>query len=349
MRRHHLNGAARRVREHNMEPGTPVTGSSEAWMSGAASGWANASLSASAGESAVLVGNGVVLVVIAAAVVSGALRGRPPVWSEVAQNVISSVMNQIVVSLGTAALGLAGLTLVFDRAGFGSWGFSLVSWGIGFVLVDFAYYWNHRLEHRVSLLWGHHSVHHSSPAYDLTTSLRVAWHDGITVAFVYGPLAALGMEPAMIAVLIGVNLLLQVWIHTQAIGRVPGLEGIVNTPSAHRVHHASTPRALDCNYGGFLMIWDRLFGTYRREEEVCAVDGPLRYGLTTGAVGTNPLRVTTAHYLEIARLWRRCSTLPARVLAVLGPPEWTPEAGFAATAPRSWWRVLAGARAPGAP
>jgi sterol desaturase/sphingolipid hydroxylase (fatty acid hydroxylase superfamily) len=297
-------------------------------------------MGAAAAEGAVLLAYGVVLVVIALAVVVGVVRGRPPAWGEVGQNVISGVMNQLIVSLGTAALSLAGLRLAFDIVGVGSWGFSPWSWVGGFVLVDFLYYWNHRLEHRVSLLWGHHSVHHSSTAFDLTTSLRVAWHDGITAALVYGPLAALGMEPTMIAVLVQLNLLLQVWIHTRDIGRVPGLEGIINTPAAHRVHHASTPHALDSNYGGFFMVWDRLFGTWRCEDDVVAADGPLRYGLTSGPVGRNPLRVTTAHYLAMARLWRRCRSLRERVLAIFGPPEWTPEAGFSTTSSRSLWRAL---------
>lgn len=294
-----------------------------------------------AAEGAVLVASGVIVVLIGVAVVVGVVRGRPPVWSEVGQNVISAVMNQLAISMGTAALTLAGLQLVFDVFGVGSWGFSPWSWATGFLLVDFAYYWNHRLEHRVSLLWGHHSVHHSSTAFDLTTSLRVAWQDGLTAAVVYGPLAALGMEPTMIAVLIQVNLLLQVWIHTRDIRRVPGLEGVINTPAAHRVHHANTPHALDSNYGGFLMIWDRLFGTYRREDDVVAADGALHFGLTTGPVGRNPLRVTTAHYLAMAHLWRRCRSWPDRALAVWGPPEWTPETGFAATSPGSLWRVIA--------
>lgn len=304
---------------------------------------------AAGAEEAVLVAYGVALVAIVAAVAVGAARGRPPPWGEVAQNVISAAMNQLLVTVGTAALTLAGLRLLFDAVGFGSWGFSPLSWGIGFVLVDFIYYWNHRLEHRVSVLWGHHSVHHSSPAFDLTTSLRVAWHDGVTAALVYGPLAALGMEPTMIAVLIQVNLLLQVWIHTQAIRRVPGLEGIINTPAAHRVHHGSTPHAIDKNYGGFLMIWDRMFGTYRSEDAVTAADGPARFGVTTARVDTNPLRVTTAHYLAMAQLWRRCRSWGERALVVAGPPEWTPEGGFAATAPGSLWRRLAGARAAHSP
>jgi sterol desaturase/sphingolipid hydroxylase (fatty acid hydroxylase superfamily) len=296
---------------------------------------------AAAADDAMLVATAFVLAMIAFAVVIDALRGRPPAWGEVLQNGISAAMNQLAVGSFTAAFILAGLQLVFDLVGVGSWGFSPWSWAVGFLLVDYFYYWNHRLEHRVSLMWGHHSVHHSSTEFDLTTSLRVAWQDGLTGAVVYGPLAAFGMEPVMIAVLIQVNLLLQVWIHTQAIGRVPLLEGIINTPSAHRVHHASTPQALDSNYGGFLMIWDRLFGTYRREEDVLRADGALRFGLTTGSVGTNPLRVTTAHYLYMVQHWRRCQSLRERVLVVWGPPEWTPQAGFAATSPRSWWRLFA--------
>ena len=102
-----------------------------------------------AAEGVVLLAYGVVLAVIALAVVVGVVRGRPPAWGEVGQNVISAVMNQILLSLGTAALSLAGLQLVFDVVGVGPWGFSPWSWAVGFVLVDFLYYWNHRLEHRV--------------------------------------------------------------------------------------------------------------------------------------------------------------------------------------------------------
>lgn len=283
----------------------------------------------------------VVLVMVALSLVLAVARKKPPVWAEVGQNLLSAVMNQVVAAVGAAALSLAALHLVFDVVGVGSWGFSGWSWALGFVAVDFTYYWNHRLEHRVSLLWGHHSVHHSSTGFDLTTSLRVAWQDGLTAAFVYGPLAALGMEPTMIVVLVQANLVLQVWIHTQEIRRVPLLEGILNTPAAHRVHHACTPTAIDSNYGGVLMVWDRLFGTYRSEDEVLAADGALRFGLTTGPVGNNPLRVTTAHYAAMAQLWRRCRTLRERVLAVFGPPEWTPEQGFVATPARSGWRSFA--------
>jgi sterol desaturase/sphingolipid hydroxylase (fatty acid hydroxylase superfamily) len=181
--------------------------------------------------------------------------------------------------------------------------------------VDFLYYWDHRCNHRVRLLWAvAHSVHHSSPQYDQTVGLRITFLDGYLTLWLYAPLVLLGFEPLLIVAAFGVILGYQQWIHTETIGRLRWFDGWLNTPSNHRVHHGAQPQYLDKNFGAILMIWDRLFGTYQREEE------PVRYGLTHPIGSSHPLDV---HFHELARLWRELRQTPGlgrRVQVLFSPP-----------------------------
>lgn len=210
------------------------------------------------------------------------------------------------------------------------------SWPLGLLLADFFYYWTHRLEHRSRLFWAHHSVHHSSEGFDFSTAGRIAWAEPFLAWYGLVPMVLLGFEPLQVIVFSSILLIYQTWIHTQKIGRLGILEGILNTPSAHRVHHGSNPEYLDANYGAVLMVWDRLFGTYVEE------GAPVRFGLTTPIATYNPLRINVHEYAFIlrqlrsgARSWREA------LLWVFGPPEWSPEKGLRATRASSWWhRVL---------
>ena len=147
------------------------------------------------------------------------------------------------------------------------------------MLDDFKYYWVHRLGHRMRWFWASHVNHHSSQHYNLSTALRQSWTGFLTLGFVLAlPLVLIGFHPAMIAICGGVNLVYQFWIHTEAVDRMPRwFEAVMNTPSHHRVHHATNPRYLDRNYAGVFIVWDRLFGTFASEEP--RDDDPLRYGL----------------------------------------------------------------------
>jgi len=168
------------------------------------------------------------------------------------------------------------------------------------VAVDFLYYWDHRLGHEVRLFWAlGHSVHHSSPNYDQSTALRVSALDGPLTLWVYLP-ALLVFPVGLVVVSLTLVVGYQTWIHTELVGKLPALDGWLNTPSNHRVHHASQARYLDKNYGGIFVIWDRLFGTYERETEAP------RYGLTTPIGSSNPI---TVHTFEAARSLRRLRTL----------------------------------------
>lgn len=138
-----------------------------------------------------------------------------------------------------------------------------------------------------------HSVHHSSPRYDATTSLRVSFVDGYTSPWFQVPAVLVGFHPLLVFGCFGVIIAYQTWIHTETVGRLGWLDRVLNTPSNHRVHHSSLPEHLDKNYGGILIVWDRLFGTYAAETE------PVTYGLTTPVASTHPVDV---HLYEARRL-----------------------------------------------
>lgn len=156
-------------------------------------------------------------------------------------------------------------------------GWAWWAWIACFVLDDLAYYWVHRTGHRVRWFWASHVNHHSSQHYNLSTALRQTWTGAFTLGFAFKlPLVLIGFHPAMIAVCAGFNLIYQFWIHTEAVGRMPRwFEAVMNTPSHHRVHHATNPRYLDRNYAGVFIVWDRMFGTFEPERD----DEKIRYGI----------------------------------------------------------------------
>lgn len=151
-----------------------------------------------------------------------------------------------------------------------------------FVVVDFVYYWYHRVSHVWKPMWAFHLVHHSSPLMNLTTSYRLNWFSAIVSPLFFVPLALMGFSPDQIVLSFALNLLYQFFLHTEFIGKLGFLEGNINTPSSHRVHHGANAIYLDKNFGGVFMLWDRLFGTYTEETE------KVKYGITTGFVSYNP-------------------------------------------------------------
>lgn len=151
-----------------------------------------------------------------------------------------------------------------------------------FVVVDFMYYWYHRASHVWKPMWAFHLVHHSSPLMNLTTSYRLNWFSAIVSPLFFVPLAILGFSPNQIVLCFALNLVYQFFLHTEFVGKLGFIEGNLNTPSAHRVHHGANQIYIDKNFGGVLMLWDRLFGTYVEETE------KVKYGVTTGFVSHNP-------------------------------------------------------------
>jgi sterol desaturase/sphingolipid hydroxylase (fatty acid hydroxylase superfamily) len=199
-------------------------------------------------------------------------------------------------------------------------GWAWWAWPLCFVLDDLAYYWFHRSAHRVRWFWASHVNHHSSQHYNLSTALRQTWTGFFALSFIFRiPLALIGFHPAMILFCGAINLIYQFWIHTEAIGRMPRwFEGVMNTPSHHRVHHATNPRYLDSNYAGTFIIWDRMFGTFTQE-----VNGErIRYGIVK-QLGTFNLLYSVFHeWIGIARdVWS--APWGSKLGYIWRPPGWS--------------------------
>lgn len=162
------------------------------------------------------------------------------------------------------------------------------TWTGGFLAVEFAYYWFHRASHRIRWLWASHSVHHSAEQMTLLASLRLGWTNLFSAGWVfYVPLIFAGLPPFVLVALLALNLRYQFFLHTEAVGRLGPLEWVFNTPAHHRLHHASNDAYIDKNYGGVLILFDRLFGTLAHEQ----ADEPIRYGLAHRPAAANPIRL----------------------------------------------------------
>ena len=160
---------------------------------------------------------------------------------------------------------------------------------------DFVYYWEHRWAHEVRIFWVSHAVHHSSRVMNTPVAFRFGPFEGILAALVHLPLVLIGFDPLLVFFGQVVVLGYQTWIHTELVGRLGPLDRVLNTPSNHRVHHGCDPKYLDKNYGGILILWDRLFGTYQAEEE------RPRYGLVRDFESVNPLVVWFSELPGLAR------------------------------------------------
>jgi sterol desaturase/sphingolipid hydroxylase (fatty acid hydroxylase superfamily) len=187
---------------------------------------------------------------------------------------------------------------------------------------EFCYYWYHRTSHRVRWFWATHRVHHSPNALTFAAAYRLGWTGKYTgTLFFFIPLVWLGFPPVAVAATLGANLLYQFWLHADWIPKLGPLELVFNTPSHHRVHHAANVDYLDANYGGVLIVFDRLFGTCVAERD----DLPCRYGLVEPVTTYNPIRIEFEEWRAIGRdLWR-ARDWRELLFYIVGPPGWRPE------------------------
>ncbi len=170
---------------------------------------------------------------------------------------------------------------------------------LALVLYDFFYYWHHRAGHVVALFWAAHVVHHQSQHFNLTTALRQSGTGFLLGWVFYLPLALLGVPPAVFALVAVVNLLYQFWVHTEQIGSLGWFDRWFCSPSNHRVHHAVNDEYVDKNYGGVLMVWDHLFGTFEPERAVCV------YGTRKPLNSCDPLWANLEVYAQLIQTTRR--------------------------------------------
>ncbi len=163
---------------------------------------------------------------------------------------------------------------------------------------EFCYYWFHRAAHRVRWFWATHAVHHSPNEFNLGIAYRFGWTGRLAGnAVFYVPMIWLGFPPQAVFATLALNLLYQFWLHTEWVPKLGWLEYVLNTPSHHRVHHASNAEYIDRNYGGVLIVFDRLFGTFAAERD----DLPCRYGLVTPLMSNNPIRIAFHEWLKMAK------------------------------------------------
>lgn len=194
----------------------------------------------------------------------------------------------------------------------GFWAFVLL-----FVGQEFCYYWFHRASHRTRWFWASHLVHHSPNQLSLATAMRLGWTGKLAgTGLFFTPLVWIGFPIQAVAAAIALNLLYQFWIHAPWIPKLGPLEWVLNTPTHHKVHHGSNPEYLDANYGGVLIIFDRLFGSFCEHRE----DIPIRYGLTEPLYSHNPIYIALHGWVELWKAQQPIQGTGAKLRFLLSPP-----------------------------
>ncbi|MEM7458594.1 MAG: sterol desaturase family protein [Pseudomonadota bacterium] len=220
------------------------------------------------------------------------------------------------------------LAMVIIAENFVTWQMPITWWTVTLAVLaaDFVYYWEHRIAHEVRLLWTQHAVHHSSREMNIVVGIRFGPFESFASALFHIPLLFLGFPPALVFFGIIAVLAYQGWIHTELIGKLGPLDGVLNTPANHRVHHGCDDKYIDKNYGGILIVWDRLFGTYQREEETP------RYGLKRDYDSVNPLSVWFSEWPQLFRDLKAAKNAGEVWMFVLGRPGWRPKSKSQETA-----------------
>lgn len=223
------------------------------------------------------------------------------------------------IAMGLLPLGLAAgaLLTLWEHRWFTIPMNSAGSWLVLIVLQDFCYYWMHRADHRVRWLWATHSVHHSPETLNLSAAFRLGWTTRLSAAPIFfAPLVLLGFAPQVVAAALAANLSYQFWLHAAWLPKLGPLEWFLNTPTHHRVHHASNPEYLDANFGGVFIVFDRWFGTFAAEDPRIEI----RYGLVDRIESDNPITIGLNEWRKIARDIARSRSLEEVVRAAFGPP-----------------------------
>ena len=281
------------------------------------------------------------------AVKTGRARGRYETKDAITS--LAMGLGNVVVNTLTGMAALWMMSLVWPYRVFEMpvtwWSFAAL-----FVLYDLVYYWKHRLAHRMRWFWVEHITHHSSEHYNLTTALRQPWFGPFSGLIWFGlPLVWIGFHPLYVFFVGGTNLVYQFWIHTEVIGRFPRwFEAVMNTPSHHRVHHATNPRYLDRNYAGVFIIWDKMFGTFEAELD----EEPCTYGIVKPVESYNPF-VVAYHGMAglLADCWRDGFRPLSWARRAWNPPGWSPDGNHQRSEElRAEWEAgQAGPAAPGEP
>lgn len=192
-------------------------------------------------------------------------------------------------------------------------------WILLLLIFDFCFYWAHRISHEVNVFWGGHVVHHQSEDYNLSVALRQPWFTSVLTMFLFFPIPILGFPIQAFAAIAAIDSLYQFWIHTQLIKKMPKwFEYIMNTPSHHRVHHGRNPEYIDKNYAGVFIIWDRMFGTFKQEEQ------EVIYGITKAYTSWDPVWANFDYWKTMWLEMKKIPMLKDKIKYLFGPPGWLP-------------------------
>ena len=242
-------------------------------------------------------------------------------WRETLSNVVvavgrlatEGVLAAIVLAVYFAAYSLRPFEIPMDR-----W----ESWVALFFAVDLAYYWLHRMSHEIRWMWAQHAVHHSAQQITLSVAYRLGWTNLVAGPWLFlVPVCFIGFHPLSVGLVFAANLIYQFWLHTEAVPKLGVFEKVFNTPSHHRVHHAVNPEYLDRNYGGVLIVWDKLFGTFAEEKAGTA----MRYGLMKQIDTLNPIRIVFSEWAALIRDLRSARNLREVAGYCFAKPGWAPE------------------------
>lgn len=261
--------------------------------------------------------NVTLIVIVVAMIVKAFLARRKQHLGQVGANIAIGVVHQLI---QFSLLGTFGLGVLFTIEKAIPWSLptGVFTWALSFIAADFLYYWMHRIEHRTSLLWQVHAVHHSSPEFDFSTNFRLGWLE-FTYTFLFiVPMVLAGFSAVQTVVSFSLVVLYQTWVHTKSIGNLGVIEGVLNTPSAHRVHHAANTIYHDKNYGGVFMVWDRLFDTYEAERQ------PVVYGVAGETPSANPILINFRGLWNLFGQLKHCSSVAEAGRLLLGTPGYIP-------------------------
>lgn len=205
--------------------------------------------------------------------------------------------------------------------GYESFGYAWFVWIICQFLDDFSYYWFHRCNHTVRFFWAAHIVHHSSEKYNLGTGIRNGWFTLMYKPLFYMWLPAIGFAPEMVVICLGIEALWQFQLHSQFIPKLGFLEKFLNTHTQHQVHHSQNLEYLDKNHGGYLNIFDKIFGTHAEMKD----DVEVKYGVVHPPNSYNPLVIVSHEYKDIWNDVRKAKSLKEVFMYIFGPPGWSPD------------------------
>lgn len=242
---------------------------------------------------------------------------------DAATSIAMGLGNQVIAFVGGTAFIILCYSAAYQFRIIDNLPLNTLTIALCFFLDDFCYYWFHRVSHERRWFWASHIVHHSSRHYNLSTALRQTWTGSVGFTFIFSmPLLVIGFPVEAVLFVGGVNLVYQFWIHTEVIEKMPRwFELLFNTPSHHRVHHATNPQYLDANYAGVFIIWDRLFGTFIAEQKS---DKPI-YGIIKNIDTYHPFKVAFKEWLNLFVDLKQAKNAREVWCYLFGAPGWSPD------------------------